>query len=472
MNKTEIINKLIELSLTLCYDHSKLSPSASKRWMTCAGSIALIEKLFIDELTKYFEKLDLNQLKQLLKSKSKLKALINSIQNTTSKYAAEGTVAHEICETCLLKNKKPEEFLGLKMEADGFTFTVNQNMVDACNVYVDYINEYIHDAMAQANITIDCQVEVKCSLKPLKIKGLDGGTSDCILINKDQQVLDVIDYKHGSGVAVEVKNNTQAMQYGLGALLKLQEEGEDISDWQVYLTIIQPRAIHKDGPIRIWNVSAKALLTWKKDILIPAAKETHKENAELVPSDEGCLFCPVKDCAARYAKVTETAMIDFEDCSEGNKAVLPEPHFMTVEQKINVMDHIKMIRSFLVAVENQVKQEVDSGSQEYKGRYKLVRSNTQRKLLEDAFDEIASPLLDYIEEDDLYTKKRKGIGELEAALKDKFRADGTKGFTKKVKQILDEVTNKPEGELVIAPESDTRKEVPPSIVSDFDDLED
>lgn len=415
--------------------HAKLSPSAAKRWMTCPGSVKLIESI--------------------------------EVEDRSSKYAAEGTVAHEICEKCLLENKDPKEFLGITMEADGFKFTVNQNMVEACSVYVDYINEYIDDAQFSADIIVDCQVEVKCSLKELEVPGLDGGTSDCILINKEHKTIDVIDYKHGSGVAVEVENNPQAMQYGLGALFALQKQGEDISDYQVFLTIVQPRAMHKDGSIRVWQVSAKALLQWCATVLVPAAKATLEDEAELVPSGDACMFCPVKDCSARYNKVVESAMIDFGD----SKDILPAPEHMTVEQKLTVMDNIKMIRSFLVAVEKQVKEEVDSGSKEYKGHYKLVRSNTQRKLQEEAFDEIASPLLDYLDEDDLYQRKRKGIGDLESALKDKFREQGVKGFTKKVKEILGEVTDKPEGELVIAPESDTRQEVQPSIVSDFNDLD-
>ena len=415
--------------------HAKLSPSAAKRWMHCPGSVRLIEAI--------------------------------EVEDKPSRYAAEGTVAHSICEQCLLHDKDPKEFLGLKMEADGFEFTVNQNMVDACNVYVDYIREYIHDAEIQADINIQCEVEVKCSLKHLKIKGLDGGTSDCVLINREHCELEVDDYKHGAGVAVEVENNPQAMQYGLGALRKLEEEGEDISDWKVTLTIIQPRAIHKDGPIRSWTVSAAALLTWQKEDLIPAAKATHKPDAPLVPSDDACRFCPVSDCQARYQKVTEMAMLDFED----SKGILPNPELMTVEQKLNVMDHIAMIRSFLVAVEKQVKFEVDSGSQEYKGRYKLVESTTQRRLTDEAFDEICSPLLEYLEEDELYERKPKGIGALENSLKDHFRKEGVKGFTKKVKEILDSVTTKPDGEIVIAPQSDRRKEVQPSIIGDFEDLD-
>ena len=65
--------------------HARLSPSASKRWLTCPGSVALCEAQ--DE------------------------------EQRTSKYAAEGTVAHEIGERCLLEHKEPKDFLGKVMEA-------------------------------------------------------------------------------------------------------------------------------------------------------------------------------------------------------------------------------------------------------------------------------------------------------------------------------------------------------------------
>lgn len=79
--------------------HARLSPSSAKRWMTCPGSVKFIEALNIEE--------------------------------TPSKYAAEGTVAHEVHELCLVNNQKASEWLGRTISADGMKFKVNQNMVDA-----------------------------------------------------------------------------------------------------------------------------------------------------------------------------------------------------------------------------------------------------------------------------------------------------------------------------------------------------
>lgn len=408
--------------------HAKLSPSASKRWMNCPGSVRLIETL--------------------------------QIKDKPTKYAAEGTIAHKICELSLRENKNPIDYLGTKHEADGFSFTVTKDMVEACNVYVDYIRQEL-----EVDGT-EIEIEVKCPLTSLEIPGLDGGTSDCVLINRSIKTISVIDYKHGSGVAVEADNNTQLMQYGLGAILKYLNEESEAQDYLVEMTVVQPRAIHKKGPIRTWSTSAISLVVWGEDILAERAKATLEPDAPLIPSEDACRFCPVNDCSARYNHISQIAMLDFDNID----SPLPPVETLTPEQKIKIMDHISMIRSFLIAVESSVRLEMDSGSTEYEGRYKLVESNTQRKMTEEAYDEIASPLLEYLDHDDLYEKKPKGIGALEESLKEVFRKNNVKGFGKKVKEILDAVTIKPKGEIVIAPESDSRPRISPSVVSDFDNL--
>ena len=129
--------------------HARLSPSASKRWMACPGSIKLQEKL--------------------------------GIENTTSKYAAEGTVAHEVHELCLQKNLDAEDYQGKKIKADGFEFVVNKNMVEAVQSSLDYIRERVEEAELDG-LKAEIQVEVTASLKYLKVPGLDGGTSDVVIL--------------------------------------------------------------------------------------------------------------------------------------------------------------------------------------------------------------------------------------------------------------------------------------------------
>lgn len=415
--------------------HARLSPSAAKRWMTCPGSIALVESLNIEE--------------------------------KPSKYAAEGTVAHEVHEQCLLKNKEAKDFMGQTIEADGFKFKVNQNMVDAVQESLDYIRTRIEEA-EDFGLRVEMRVEVRSSLKFLKIPGLDGGTADVILLFWDGDTLvevEIVDYKHGQGVAVEVEDNPQALCYGDGVINIPELKKYPVADG-VKITISQPRAFHPDGTIRTWKTTKEHILEWEEDELVPKAKATLEDDAPLVPSDDGCRFCNANgQCSALYDKTQEIAIADFAEDS------FPDPRIMTSEQKMVVMNHAAMLRAFIVAVEESVQGEVDKGSTDYEDSYKLVRKTTQRKLTEDALDPDFSPLLDYIDEEDMYERKPKAMGQLEKAVKEKMKADGVKGFVKAAKEIMGEVTFKPEGSLVIAPMSDKRRAVQPSLTSDFKDLD-
>ena len=413
-------------------EHARLSPSGSKQWMTCPGSI-------------------------------RLSKLVNKPYQV-NKYAAEGTVAHEVHELCLRDNKEPKDYLGQKFTADGLEFTVNQNMVDAVTESIDYIRDT--ESMLPEGHTVEILVEVRCSLKHLAIPGLDGGTSDVVMILRNEKgviyLIEVVDYKHGQGVTVEPEWNTQGMCYALGAL----EELKIHSNVDVVITITQPRAFHSDGGIRSWNTSYVELQGWQEVELIPSANLTQSEDAPLVPSEDGCRWCDAKgSCPALHSKTQEVAMIDFEEVK------LPEIELLTSDQKLLVMQYGPMIKTFIDSVSDQVTSEMQTGSEAYNGGFKLVTKATQRKLTEDATDELCSPLLDWMSEEDMYNKKPKGIGDLEKTLKEKMKAQNVKGFVKLAKEIMDDITTKPEGDIVIAPLSDKRRAVQSSAISDFSKLD-
>lgn len=419
--------------------HARISPSGMKRWMTCPRSVSFVEEL--------------------------------GIKDKASKYAAEGTVAHTIHELSLLKNCDAISYLGDELEADGFKFKVNENMVDAVQESIDYIRCRIQEA-EDFGLRVEMLVEVNASLKYIDIDGLDGGTADVVLLFWDGDRLievEVIDYKHGQGVAVEVFENPQGLSYALGVVMRPEFKNQDIPG-DIRITISQPRAHHPDGRIRHWTLSKDYLFDWEETVLVPAAIAVHCKDAKFGPSDEGCRFCPAAgNCPALYDKTQEVAMVDFASDEEVN---FPTVRSLTAEQKRKIMDHAGALRSFIVAVENQIKLEVDSGSKEYEGHYKLVRMKTNRRFLDDALDVDFSPLLDYLSEDDMYVKKPCAMGEIEKRLKAKLKEQGVKGFVNETSKIMKTITEKPEGDLVIALESDKRIGVQPSIVGDFSNLDD
>jgi len=81
------------------------------------------------------------------------------------------------------------------------------------------------------------------------------GTPDTWTYNPVKRVLRVYDYKYGFGV-VEVFENWQCLAYVCGLLDIIGAHDQEVI---VEITIIQPRAFHRDGPVRNWTVKASTL---------------------------------------------------------------------------------------------------------------------------------------------------------------------------------------------------------------------
>ncbi len=429
--------------------HAKLSPSGSKRWMTCPGSIPLTDELVAKGLIQL---------------------------GGTSEYAAEGTVGHKIGENLIEDFKagrtyKSSKYLGRVMKADGYSFTVSKEMLKAVDVFVDYVIDKYYELTFEG-YKVEILTERWVSLKHLGIEGLDGGTVDITIIARDAKgrivYIEVVDYKHGSGVFVPVEDNTQALCYTVGVLHDLIQNTKDedlhkarIKD--VVITICQPRYVGED-PIRSLEVSVLDLGNWTVKELIPKAKKVYDESPEFHPDDEACRFCPcVGNCAARQDMMIEVAMVDFDFADENTPPELPSLTGLTVEQKYLIIKYGPLISKFMAEVGMQVKDEIDKGSKDYIKWLKLVRSKTNRKFTDDAFDEFLSPLFDHLSEEELYVSKTKNLGEIETLLKNKID-------NKIAAQVMKDVTTKPEGGKVIADINDKRPAVEPSIVTDFDEL--
>lgn len=375
--------------------HAKLSPSGSSRWLHCPGSVNLIDTLPKEQ------------------------------KNPESVYAAEGTKAHALGENCLKKN---------------MTVCSDPHV----QVYLDYIWDRV-------NIGTQLLIEEHCSLEYLGVPGLGGGTTDAGLINKEKRNVEIVDYKHGQGVVVEPKDNTQEMEYGLGLIEKFNLYKFDT----VTLTIVQPRAFHPDGPIRSHTMTMQELQDWCSNTLVPIATSTIYHDAPLIPGESQCRWCPAaKVCPALHKRTQEVAQIEFADLAETNK--LPSTEALTPEQIGRVLEYAEPIRTFLKEVESYAKHLVDQGTP--LDGYKLVRKITRRKLTDDAEDHLWSLLRD----DEIYEKKVLAMSKIEKSLKENYPG--------KYKELMDRVTTKPEGEVILAKESDRRKEVQPAIVNDFKDI--
>lgn len=222
--------------------HSPLGASGSERWMNCAGSVALLSRLDLP-------------------------------QSDDPDYRTMGTSAHSAGYKCLSEGLDAWEVAGEKFEKH----ECDADMAGAVQTYLDHVRSLItEDTEAFYEFGVDAPDFHKDFY----------GTLDCGLLHKKRKHLDIIDYKHGEGIAVDVEWNSQLMYYAFGKL----RHHPDVETVTLY--IVQPRAFHENGPIRKWETTADTIRRWAEDELLPAMLRTEMDND--LNAGSWCRFCPAK----------------------------------------------------------------------------------------------------------------------------------------------------------------------------------
>lgn len=403
-------------------EHSIIGASSASRWFNCPGSIRLIDQAPPQE---------------------------------PSKYAAEGTAAHTLAETCLNDQNPPEDYIGEIIDAQGFEFEVDQEMCDAVKVYLDEVNSEMGQWVVLTEIKVDLT-----RLYPDLF-----GTADAIKIDFKNRILQIIDYKHGKGVVVEVENNKQEMYYVLGAIewvfkeygKSYQMDDPTIFGWmswfkEIHMIVVQPRARHIDGPVRRWTIPDGVLDQFEID-LVAAAKATKDKNAPLVAGGH-CRFCPaIAICPAQLQLITDTACADFKPIVKKEAPVMPVVEKLTMDQLTGVLMYADQISSWLKSVEAYAYALLSRG--ESVPGYKLVKKKSNRKWIneEEAISELSLYLMD---EDYLTPQELKSPAQVEKALK------------KKEKDLIKKYIEQPDTGNTIAEDSDPRDAISGgSVMSDF-----
>lgn len=240
--------------------HAYLSASSSHRWLSCPPSARLCA-----------EKPD-----------------------QTSPYAREGTDAHTLCEYKILTalgKKVPDPVPHLDY--------YSAEMEDCADEYSSYVMEQL-ELIRQICPDPQIMVEQKLDFSRWVPDGF--GTGDCVIAADD--ILHIIDYKHGLGILVEADRNPQMMCYALGALELL----DGIYDIQtIRMTIFQPRRSN----ISTFECTKAELLSWADSTLAPTAALAFNGQGEFTAGDH-CQFCKVKaTCRKRAEHNLELAKYDF-----------------------------------------------------------------------------------------------------------------------------------------------------------------
>lgn len=321
--------------------HAEWSASASHGNMTCAGRLAATKGL----------------------------------PDSTSEAADWGTCCHQVAEKCFAQNVDADSFIGTIEKGKVYEFEVDEEMAETAQEYVSYCRGRVAEYKRQTGKNALIFVEEYLSLAKINPPFEAGGTGDFVVIFPEWKELEVVDLKGGRGVVVEAIGNPQPRHYGLGAVLK--HRSHDIQ--KVKVTIVQPRAPHKDGRIRSETFHIVDLAEWTADLLsaMRLAKKADDEHQKVLAgklsmaewaktylvAGDHCsdTFCKARaTCPALKQSVEDQVGIWFDDLDQPRLANAPDSG--DPDQRAQRLDSLDLIEDWVKEVRAHEHRLAEAGS--------------------------------------------------------------------------------------------------------------
>ena len=388
--------------------HSKLSPSSSKRWLTCQASVG-----FLDALRKT---------KKIPKDDS-------------SVFSDEGTTAHDYCSNVL------EGKLALKQVPESFRPHVAE-WVSICHA--------LECEFGHGKPIIEGKV-------PLFYFPQDHGTVDFATWGAGG--LHIRDFKYGVGVYVDAVENTQLAIYAQSLIKWLEDQLVFFEpETPVTIGIHQPR-FRGEEKLRVWETTVGELEVFCAGIKETAEHimKTHWQELPFAPSVDACQFCPAKKakvCEAREKEMFSAFPVSPRDPGFSLDDLLPVSMLSDVD-KVTIFKNSGMIKAFLKEIEADVNLAAAAGEMPEglkfirgrKGNYRWTDEGEAAELLKRLTVEpwnkkLISP-----------AKAREEISAKAVELG--YSKDAAKGIF----ATLDKILDRPEGKIKLAPVESKSPEV-------------
>lgn len=375
--------------------HALLSASSAERWLNCTPSARLSERY----------------------------------DDTTSSYAAEGTLAHTIGEM-LLKielggndGADIQEFNAFIVELAQSNELYYEGMIDEVEDYVNYVLETYHEALTKSKDAV-IFLEEKLDFSSYVPEGF--GTGDCIIIADGE--MEIIDLKFGKGVEVSPINNPQLKLYALGAYEKY---GFIYGIEKITMTIAQVRL----NNISSWTITADMLEEWAEKELKAKAHIAYEGKGETNPG-HWCTFCKVRQICKARAFMNKGLYDKFEK----------DPNLLNTAEIAEILGQADSIAKWAKEIKDYALDEALKGTR-FPG-WKLVEGRSNRKIEDE--EALATVLLDrgYTEDKIYKPKTLEGITNLENAI-----------GKKKLTELAGDLITKPPGKPTLVSADDKRPEL-------------
>lgn len=397
--------------------HSRLSPSASSRWLYCTASVQAIE----DDIATGIIVIDPRP------------------DSEANPAAYWGTQCHTISEMKLLGamrsaiNKKVPEA------------KTDTQMVETAELYVKYVKNLTRKGTV---VLVEHRVGLGRWLpnEVINDKGEEeeqGGTADCILIH-DDNTIDMIDLKGGMGM-VYAEGNTQLRLYAAG-ILDEYELLADIKEIRVH--IVQPRRDHYD----VHSYEPSEIIKFMDEVAQKAASDIASGNTVFTPSEKACQWCERSGyCATQAQQISVDIVkdIDAMETESDQELEIMDAQKLTIKQLVKVQAKADEITAFLKSVGQRLLERGMTGAKTT--GWKVVEANTNRRW-GSSEDDISTVLGDMgLDEEDIWTTKLNTLSSIERKLN-----------TKQKNQLAAHIT-KPSGLPTLVSTKDKRPSIKPML---------
>lgn len=243
------------------------------------------------------------------------------VEDTTSKYAEEGTLFHAVMEY-IIKNKLDEKLTDKWIRQ----YIETNSNISLNKEAIDEMVSCVQDAVDWFNLTYYNAKQIIPETKlPMYYSDKDFGTADVIVIYEDKLV--IVDWKYGKGVDVPISYNPQLISYAVSALKYLASNGTDIRKFNNIETVIYQPRIYTEVRVKSYTYSMQELSAEAKrikeavdkvyEILGKYKARTNKiVTNNLHASEEACRFCPAKMSCKVYVKQSTDLLDDLIDTKD------------------------------------------------------------------------------------------------------------------------------------------------------------
>lgn len=304
--------------------HATFGASSSARWLACPGSIELSKK---------------------------------APPQKDSPHALEGTLAHECLEYALIT-----VFIGEgKKETTG---TWDKQMQKHAKDTVVYIQKRMAEHPG-ASFFAEHKVDASSFTCAEQF-----GTLDFAIVDEFNTLI-IGDYKYGSGVVVEPKDNTQLIYYALAVAHKYHYNFSSVE-----LVVIQPRAFHPSRKTERSHVMPISELLSHRKIFQEGVKRAQEPNAELRSGDH-CRWCPAAViCPEIKNRNLRQAQVVFND-DPAALITVPKPEKILGKDLGQVLNALDQLEVWMKRVREHAFHQLGRGRTV--SGWKLVKKRSTRK---------------------------------------------------------------------------------------------